>query len=207
MRGGTHDTSDSWSRLKEDIVVSKDVNALKKVEAALRQLKSEVENDTTRLQQQRHELIKPTRRLFLPDKWTAIRLSKPQDFYKTVAASDLGMLVSVFDGNTQYNLGRTLTAKRGLSAWAPMDACYFVYKTKEQAIHGLFPKKSACSENCARVLIHVKCHGNGYQSGDMFAFPYLKFQTILTDALDIKVIQKYRCDIPALGHVPGPRPS
>ena len=51
---------------------------------------------------------------------------------QTVAASDLGMLVSVFDGSTPYNLGRTMTAKRGLSAWAPMDACYFVYKTKEQ---------------------------------------------------------------------------
>eukprot|EP00976_Prorocentrum_cordatum_P016229 325894-Prorocentrum_minimum.AAC.3 len=225
MRGDVHAQLDSWSCLRDDILVSKDVSALKKVEAALKQLKSEVrslccvvanrvlakcscgarvrvracslvssrpirdlmaaltvmlnrnrdgplklkratcvhmgvifdytstvhapvdwcahahafdfevdvESDTTRLQRQRHELIKPTRRLFLPDKWSAIRLAKPQDFYKTVAASDLGMLVSVFDGSTPYNLGRTMTAKRGLSAWAPMDACYFVYKTKEQA--------------------------------------------------------------------------
>eukprot|EP00976_Prorocentrum_cordatum_P016230 325894-Prorocentrum_minimum.AAC.4 len=77
----------------------------------------------------------------------------------------------------------------------------------QQAMHGVFPKRSSCSENCARVLIHVKCHGNGYQNGDKFAFPYLKFQTILTDALDIKVLQKYRCDVPAIGPCPRPRPS
>ena len=42
MRGVMHEPSDSWSRLKEDILVSNDVNALKKVKVALKQLKGEV---------------------------------------------------------------------------------------------------------------------------------------------------------------------
>jgi hypothetical protein len=51
---------------------------------------------------------------------------------------------------------------------------------------------------CPQVLIHVRCHGKGYQHGDKFAFPKMVFQTILTDALDIKVIQKFRIEVPAL---------
>ena len=48
-----------------------------------------------------------------------------------------------------------------------------------------------------QVLIKVTCSGRGYQSGDKYAFPKLVFRSILTDALEVKVIQTYSEDVPS----------
>jgi hypothetical protein len=51
---------------------------------------------------------------------------------QVVAADAFDRLVSVFDGATEYHMGKAHLAKRGASQWAPMETCYFVYRTKEQ---------------------------------------------------------------------------
>mmetsp|Transcript_16565 Transcript_16565/g.31948 ORF Transcript_16565/g.31948 Transcript_16565/m.31948 type:complete len:205 (-) Transcript_16565:513-1127(-) len=200
------DVAPSWTRLEREVVKATDKRVLRNVKQALQQLQREVREDTAELQQKRYDLIIPTQRLFLPKKWTAITLEQPMDFYKVVAADHRNKLVSVFDGETRYNLGHQMSAKRGVASWAPLESCYFVYTSKEQAIRAPFPQR-AKMRTCPRVLIHVQGFGRGYQSGDKFAFPHLHFVTVLTDALNIKIIQKFSKGIPLIDGVPGTRPS
>ena len=44
-------------------------------------------------------------------------------------------LLSLFDAVTEYDLGRTMLARRGgAAAWPPLDCCYFVHPTHTQAL-------------------------------------------------------------------------
>lgn len=43
-------------------------------------------------------------------------------------------LLSVFDGTTQYQIGKKLYAKQGAGSWAPLGACLYAYRTPQQVM-------------------------------------------------------------------------
>lgn len=65
-------------------------------------------------------------------------------------------LLSVYDGCTEYNVGRWTLAKRGVAAaWPPLHACFFAHSSPDEARLARFPKDSR-TLSAARVLIQVR---------------------------------------------------
>jgi hypothetical protein len=50
---------------------------------------------------------------------------------QVVAASN-GALLSVFDGTTEYRLGKWTLAKHGAASWPPLEACFYAYITPSE---------------------------------------------------------------------------
>ena len=65
------------------------------------------------------------------------------------------------DGETQYNLGRKLLARRGAASWPPINTCYFCYPTVHQAIAAALPAASKLRGR-PRVIIKLRCEGRAY---------------------------------------------
>lgn len=63
-----------------------------------------------------------------------------QIFFKVVAATKDGRLVSVFDGTTKYELNKWTLAKHGAASWPPVYGCYYAFNTPEEAIAARFPE-------------------------------------------------------------------
>lgn len=159
--------------------------SLSKLKAGIRQYQKVVRDESAELVKKRVQHLKPC---ILPPGYRAICCSTQKEFYKVVAAvSNPARLVSVFDGHTEYNLGKTLLAKRGSSGWAPLDCCFFVYEDPQAALCAPFPKRSKSRQE-SRVLLKVRCSGRGYQKGDKFAFTSITPILILTDAVNIKPV-------------------
>ena len=76
------------------------------------------------------------------------------DYYKLVAKVD-GKLLSIYDGETEYQIGVTLTER----ARQDHNGGYYVYKTPEQAMAAPFPDSSALLD-AERVVIKVKAEGS-----------------------------------------------
>lgn len=70
-----------------------------------------------------------------------------------VVAAHKGRLCSIFDGTTEYHMGKWLVAKRGTS-WPPLDACYYAHSTPEAAVAAMFPRSSKLFK-APRVLLQV----------------------------------------------------
>ena len=92
--------------------------------------------------------------------------------------------MSIYDGETEYVLGKTMHAKRGGGGWAPLECCFFVHRTPLQALEAALPVKSK-QGGAPRVLIRVTAEGRGYEmSGgtNKLAFPVIHVRQLLTDA-------------------------
>ena len=97
----------------------------------------------------------------IPEDWAMGCLAKPHTMYKVVTnAGD--KLVSIYDGKTEYWLGDKKYAKRGAASWPPIDACYFVFPTRELALNTPLPEDSKCLKS-PRVLIEVRVQGLCYK--------------------------------------------
>jgi hypothetical protein len=130
--GGTRQALGRWERFRVGRDSTTQVLQCRETPVDPGKRALQVRRDTLKMQAKRYELIQPMHRLYLPTAWTPIHLDEPNEFYKVVAADAFDRLVSVYDGTTEYHMGRTHRAKRGTSQWAPMETCYFVYRTKEQ---------------------------------------------------------------------------
>ncbi|KAK9830392.1 hypothetical protein WJX72_011505 [[Myrmecia] bisecta] len=161
---------------------------LRQVAQSAKGLKQQVQRDVSGYTQARHLALVPN--LLLPECWAPTHLDTPQTFYKVVAAIH-GKLVSVFDGVTEYELARTLHAKRGGAAWAPLDACYFGFQTPQEAVAAQFPRNSRLKK-AAKVLIQIRVQGRAYQhSSGMWAFSQVTpmlFLSNITDSSGIVIL-------------------
>jgi len=91
----------------------------------------------------------------------ALRQAEPawreggDSYYKIVAIHpDTGKLVSVFDGETEYQIGVTLNGK----ARQGHEGGYYCYKTKEAAIRAAFPKGSV-GKLWAKKVLRIQAEG------------------------------------------------
>ena len=99
-----------------------------------------------------------------------------------VVAAVANKLVSVFDGTTQYHLGRWSLAKRGGSGWPPLDACFFGFESAVAAATCHFPSTSR-QLRAPRVLLQLEVKGKAYwchQKG-MWAFSAVRPVLIVSD--------------------------
>ena len=120
----------------------------------------------------------------IPRNFVTIQLHEPRTFYKVVAAVGT-KLVSIFDGTTEYHLGRIRLAPRGACGYAPLDCCSFVWPTPQQAVNAAFPA-SAKALHAPRVLAKVTCWGRGYvdERYQKYAFAYTRVDRFITDAVE-----------------------
>ena len=122
--------------------------------------------------------------LLLPvtsDAWERQFITEPVRLYKVVAAVD-GKMLSIWDGQTSYHLGKRHLAKCGASAWPPLFSCYFAFESPEKAINARFPSSSKLSD-APRVLIEIEALGRSYHHklGDgMWAISDFKMVSILS---------------------------
>eukprot|EP00899_Mesostigma_viride_P014882 jgi/Mesvir1/23395/Mv21090-RA.1 len=106
------------------------------------------------------EIILIKRSLYIPPSWSACYVRHPIECYKAVALVGTRMM-SVYDGKTEYNLGETVRAARGGGGWAPIECCFFVHQTRQQALNAVFPKGSAHA-GAPQVILTVRVRGRGY---------------------------------------------
>ena len=91
----------------------------------------------------------------LPLEISKLRTSwKVTSVHAQVVAAVRGQLVSVFDGITQYHIGKWSTSCRGALGWPPLDVCYYGFDSAEKAVHAPFPSNS-CRLKAPRVIIKV----------------------------------------------------
>lgn len=85
--------------------------------------------------------------------WLKLSVALHSVQQQVVGASG-GKLVSIFDGETEYHLGRWIRSKRGAVGWPPLDSCFYACPSPEAAIEVTFPKNSRLSK-APRVLLQV----------------------------------------------------
>ena len=156
---------------------------LANVSAALGKLQEGLAEECERMEEEHVVLLRP--QAHVPRNFEPIWLAEPRTFYKVVAAVG-NKLVSVFDGTTEYHLGRVRLAPRGACGYAPLGCCSFVHTTPQQAVNAAFPVH-AKALHAPRVLAKVTCFGRGYvdvRRYEKFAFPYVRVDKFITDAVE-----------------------
>eukprot|EP01017_Pseudomicrothorax_dubius_P023221 TRINITY_DN2488_c0_g1_i3.p1 TRINITY_DN2488_c0_g1~~TRINITY_DN2488_c0_g1_i3.p1 ORF type:complete len:136 (-),score=10.75 TRINITY_DN2488_c0_g1_i3:11-418(-) len=95
---------------------------------------------------------------------------RPGYYYKQVAKT-FGSYVSIFDGTTKYEIGKTLHQ----SAKPSHEGGYYVYASLEEAIFADIPRKKGGMFIAPRTVLQVLCWGTriDYDNGKI-AFEYLK---------------------------------
>lgn len=83
---------------------------------------------------------------------TAARLGG--EFFKAVARTDDGRLVSIYDGETEYTIGETLVQRVGKAH----GGGYYVRRTPEGALQADVPPSSALLD-AERVVVKVRAEG------------------------------------------------
>ncbi|GMH39735.1 hypothetical protein BSKO_07633 [Bryopsis sp. KO-2023] len=152
---------------------------LQRLEDSVKLRQEHVSEEIKRIQASRFQLVKPG--LNLLDLWTPVRLEEPGVFYKVVSAAN-GSLFSVFDGTTEYHLGRWSVAKRGAIGWPPLHACYFGYPTPPQAVAADFPRTSKLVD-APKVLVQILAKGRAYRRvGDVWAFERIKILSLVSQS-------------------------
>eukprot|EP00892_Ulva_mutabilis_P007402 jgi/Ulvmu1/5033/UM021_0050.1 len=117
-----------------------------------------------------------------PERWSPFIVNQGDlhCYFKVVGASD-GKLLSVFDGVTEYCLGRWVRSKRGAVGWPPLDSCFYACPSPDAAVAVSFPRNSKLYK-APRVLLQVHVTGKAYQGPDgMFAFSAVKPVRVVSD--------------------------
>ncbi|KAG2484497.1 hypothetical protein HYH03_016726 [Edaphochlamys debaryana] len=100
--------------------------------------------------------------LLVPDSengWVALEL-EPTQLFKVVASMN-GELLSTFDGETKYQIGKWTRSKSGAASWPPLDCCFYGYPSAEKALSATFPKGSKLLE-APKVLMQFETCGKAY---------------------------------------------
>eukprot|EP00891_Asterochloris_glomerata_P004703 jgi/Astpho2/4703/fgenesh1_pg.00067_%23_186_t len=134
-------------------------NSRAQVKRVLQELHHKVQLDLFSLKSSRLALCYPD--LLLPQQWHPEVLQDTLHFYKVVAVQ-FRKLLSVFDGTTQYQIGKKLYAKQGAGSWAPLGACLYAYRTPQQALSATFPAHSRLLGS-PKVLIQLRASGRAYR--------------------------------------------
>eukprot|EP00873_Tetraselmis_striata_P002830 jgi/Tetstr1/423094/TSEL_013864.t1 len=180
-----------------DAIDPEEVRQLKK---QLLKLKRKNGRTIERTVEARWQLVRPEPRLLycLPEGWKASTLPAPSLFYKaraprlptsTQVVAVVGTrMLSVFDGMTEYELGRRLSARRGVGlplGWPPLECCFYAYTTPEQAVNTEFPRNSALL-HAPKLLIQVRAAGRAYrnEAQGVWAFTHLMPTLLLSDVTE-----------------------
>jgi RNase P protein component len=121
-------------------------------------LKDEVAKQVAQIDDDRAYAVRPT--FQIPPNWKCTHLNAPTEFYKVVACVN-ERFVSVYDGATEYELGRWYQTKRG-STWPPLDQCFFAFSAPLGALEAAFPRGSK-AKHAPRVLLKIEAVGNAYE--------------------------------------------
>jgi hypothetical protein len=108
--------------------------------------------------------------------WQQVNITEPIRLYKLVAAYD-GKLLSVWDGQTAYELGRFHRAKCGASSWPPLFSCFFAFESQEEVLNAIFPAEAKL-RYAPRVLIEIEATGQAYKRGNVWAVSKFKMVAI-----------------------------
>lgn len=143
------------------------LSSTEETKRSLARVKEELEQEILLIQSLRLWRTCPT--VGLPGSWTPDIFPSPCVMYKLAAAVD-SKLVSVYDDDTEYWLGRKTASKRGAFGWPPLDSCFFVFKSPLEASRAKFPRDSKNAHR-PKVLMKVIVSGNCYRhsSGRMWA--------------------------------------
>ena len=117
-------------------------------------LKDEVAKQVAQIDDDRAYAVRPT--FQIPPNWKCTHLNAPTEFYKVVACVN-ERFVSVYDGATEYELGRWYQTKRG-STWPPLDQCFFAFSAPLGALEAAFPRGSK-AKHAPRVLLKIEAVG------------------------------------------------
>lgn len=152
---------------------------VKKAEVDYKAIKDKVQNDIKKTRTTLLELYEPD--IFLAKCWSPVELTSPVILYKVVAAKQ-GKLLSIFDGSTEYDLGKWKRSATGAASWPPVMDCFFCYSTPQEAAQARFPSSRKLSES-PKVLIQLLALGKAYQhSNGMWAVSQLKPMALLSTA-------------------------
>ena len=78
-----------------------------------------------------------------------------EDYFKAVAVGEDGRWLSIFDGETEYRIGETLSQRTGQYH----SGGYYVYSTKRDARNATVPKSSVLAD-AERVVLRVRAGGS-----------------------------------------------
>lgn len=160
VRPGRHEQFAQMSRIEAErrlAAIERKRARVAIVETAGR-LKDEVARQIAQVDDDRAHSVRPTYQI--PPNWKCAHLPRPTEFYKVVACVD-DKLVSIYDGVTEYVLGRWYQTRRG-SVWPPLDQCYFAFSSPLGALDTAFPAGSK-AKNAPRVLLKIEAVGNLYE--------------------------------------------
>lgn len=138
-----------------------ELTRIERLKDSITDLRNLVTRDVMSVLFNRHELAKPSSSLVYNRVWLTTFVSEPIIMYKSVATAKVGKLLSIYDGETEYNIGRKLLSKRGSASWPPINCCFFCYPTIHQAILATLPLKSKLRYQ-PRVIIKLLCQGRAY---------------------------------------------
>ena len=139
--------------------------SVREAKKSIRVMKDEVANQIAQIVEDRAFATRPTYQI--PPNWKATHIERPQAFYKVVACKD-DKFVSVYDGETEFALGKTYKTQRGTpSGWAPMAECFFAWNSPLGALNAAFPVGSKAGV-LPRVLLKVEGRGNCYEEHEVF---------------------------------------
>ena len=122
-------------------------------------LKDEVAHQIAQICDDRAYGTRPT--FQIPNNWRCTHFPERTIMYKVVACVN-DTFVSVYDGNTVYELGKTYKSQRGAAGWPPLDQCFFAYREPVGALQAGFPKGSV-AKHYPRVLLKIETKGNAYE--------------------------------------------
>ena len=128
------------------------------IEDDLVQVRRGVQGKIEQLQRKRLLNLYPT--LYVPPGWQPAVLEPPAVMFKVVAAAG-GSFWSVYDGSTEYRVGKTTHTKHGASCWPALWGCFFAFPTLEQ-VGGQLCAGRAChaqrgGASAARAYMHGAC--------------------------------------------------
>ena len=76
-------------------------------------------------------------------------------YYKAVAVAEDGRWLSIYDGTTEYRIGKTLAQRTRQDH----RGGYYAYATREEAKHAAVPRSSALFD-AERVILRVRAEGS-----------------------------------------------
>ena len=157
--GGVHRASEGGASGGEEAAPGEDDAT--RLREGLVDLRRRVTYDAMAVLFRRYELAKPSMQLLFERKWLTTFVSEPVYMYKVVATTLSGKLLSIYDGKTEYRLGRRQRARRGAASWPPITCCFFCYPSVHQAIAASLPAASRLRGQ-PRVILKLRCEGRAY---------------------------------------------
>lgn len=158
---GRYEAGDGTTEREDGPTSAAEVDAIAQLKERLVDLRHRVTYDAMAVLFRRYELAKPSTQILFDKRWLTAFVSEPIWMYKVVATTLSGKLLSIYDGKTEYRLGRRQRARRGAASWPPITCCFFCYPSVHQAIAASLPSSSKLRGQ-PRVILKLRCEGRAY---------------------------------------------